>query len=127
MADEIKRILVVDDDPNIVVYLTTLLEDSGFATLSAENGRQGMEIAIAEKPDLVLLDITMPEESGVKMFRRLQSEENTKDIPVIIITGISHDFKKFIETRKQIKPPAAYFDKPIEREELLEKIREILS
>lgn len=78
-------------------------------------------------PTLILLDITMPEESGVRMLRKLQETSETADIPVFIVTGISHDFKGFIESRKQIKPPAAHFDKPVDKEELLAKIGEVLS
>jgi len=61
------------------------------------------------------------------MFRELQAEETTASIPVVMITGVSHDFKRFIETRKQVHPPEAYFEKPIDRDELLAKVNEILS
>jgi CheY-like chemotaxis protein len=123
---ERKRILIVEDEPDEVSYLTALLEDNGFAVMTAVNGRDGFEKAKSEHPDLVTLDISMPEESGVRMFRDLQTDPATSDIPVIIITGISHDFKHFIETRRQVRPPAGYFDKPPDREQLLAKIREIL-
>jgi len=123
---ERKRILIVEDEPDEVSYLTALLEDNGFAVMTAVNGRDGFEKAKSEHPDLVTLDISMPEESGVRMFRDLQADPATSDIPVIIITGISHDFKRFIETRRQVRPPAGYFDKPPDREHLLAKIREIL-
>jgi DNA-binding response OmpR family regulator len=123
---ERKRILIVEDEPDEVSYLTALLEDNGFAVMTAVNGRDGFEKAKSEHPDLVTLDISMPEESGVRMFRDLQADPATSDIPVIIITGISHDFKRFIETRRQVRPPAGYFDKPPDREQLLAKIREIL-
>jgi len=68
----------------------------------------------------------MPEESGVRSLRDLQGDPDTSAIPVIIITGVTHDFKRFIETRRQVHPPAGYFDKPPDREQLLKKIREIL-
>jgi CheY-like chemotaxis protein len=121
-----KRILIVDDEPDVVAYLSTLLEDNGFGVVTAENGKSGMEMAKAEHPALILLDISMPEESGVRMFRNLQEDAGTSDIPVIIVTGISHDFKRFIETRKHVHPPAGYFDKPPDRDELLAKISEVL-
>jgi len=121
-----KKILIVDDEPDVVIYLKTLLEDNDYITIAAENGKVGMEKAISEKPDLVTLDITMPEESGVRMFRDMQDNNETKDIPVIIITGVSLEFKRFLETRKQVDPPTAYFEKPVDRDELLAKIKEIL-
>jgi DNA-binding response OmpR family regulator len=121
-----KKILIVDDEPDVVAYLRTLLEDNGFQVVTAGNGKEGMERARAEAPALVLLDISMPEESGVRMFRNLQEDAQTSDTPVIIVTGVSHDFKRFIETRRHLRAPAGYFDKPPDREQLLAKIIEIL-
>jgi len=122
-----KTILVVEDEPDQIAYLDTLFKDQGFAVVTATNGREGFEKAKSSHPDLITLDVSMPEESGVRMFRDLQTDSATSNIPVIIITGISHDFKRFIETRKQVHPPQGYFDKPLEREKLLAKINELLS
>ncbi len=119
-------ILIVEDEPDQIAYLDTLFRDEGFAVLTASNGREGFEKAKAQRPDLITLDISMPEESGVRMFRDLQGDPSTADIPVLIITGVTHDFKQFIETRKQVRPPQGYFDKPPDRETLLAKIHELL-
>jgi len=121
-----KTILIVEDEADEVAYLKALFEDNGFAVISAVNGQDGFEKAKSQHPDLITLDISMPEESGVRMFRDLQNDPATSGIPVVIITGISHDFKRFIETRKQVRPPAGYFDKPPDREQLLAKIHELL-
>jgi DNA-binding response OmpR family regulator len=121
-----KKILVVDDEPDVVVYLTALLADNGFEVVSAEDGREGMTKAVEERPDLILLDITMPNESGVRMYRELHNGPETTKIPVVMVTGVSPEFKRFIETRKQVPPPAGYFEKPPDREKLLAKIRELL-
>ncbi len=121
-----KKILVVDDEADVLTYLTTFFQDSGFETVTAENGKQAFEKAKSEKPDIITLDISMPEESGVRTFRDLQEEDETKGIPVIIITGVTSEFRKFISERKQVDPPIAYFEKPIDREELLAKVNEIL-
>jgi len=86
-----------------------------------------MAKAKKEQPDLITLDITMPEESGVRAFRNIQKDPQTMDIPIIIVTGVTTDFKHFIHTRKVVKPPAAYMEKPINTSELLEKINELLS
>jgi CheY-like chemotaxis protein len=122
-----KTILVVEDEADETAYLGALFEDHGFAVISAYNGQEGVEKAKSQHPDLITLDISMPEESGVRMFRDLQGDPETADIPVIIITGITHEFKRFLETRKQVRPPAGYFDKPPGRDELIAKINEILS
>jgi len=122
-----RKILIVDDEPDVVAYLSAFFAENGFEALSAVNGKEGFEKAKSAHPDVITLDITMPEESGVRMYRDLQADPATTDIPVIIITGISHDFKRFIETRRQVRPPEGYFDKPINREELLAKVNELLS
>jgi CheY-like chemotaxis protein len=124
--NEPKTILIVEDEADESAYLGALFEDNGFAVISAGNGQEGFEKAKSRHPDLITLDISMPEESGVRMFRDLQGDPETSDIPVIVITGITHDFKRFIETRKQVRPPEGYFDKPPDRDQLLAKINEIL-
>jgi len=120
------KILVVDDDNDIIIYLGTLLRDNGFDVIEALNGKEGFEKALSEKPDLICLDISMPEESGVKAYRNLTENEVTKDIPIFIVTGVAHDFKNFIETRKQVPPPVAYFDKPIDKDDFISKIKSVL-
>jgi CheY-like chemotaxis protein len=124
---ERKTILVVEDEPDEVAYLAALLTDNGFHVISAANGREGFEKAKTGHPDLITLDISMPEESGVRLLRDLQSDPAVAGIPVIVITGVTHDFKRFLETRRQIRPPAGYFDKPPDRDRLLAKINELLN
>jgi CheY-like chemotaxis protein len=126
MADPTKTILVVDDDPDTRTFLTTVLEDNGFQTTTAEDGAEALKLIEASPPDLIALDITMPEKSGVAVYRKVKEDEKTKDIPVIIITGVSGDFEKFISTRKQVPPPEGYISKPVEHEELLKKVNALL-
>ena len=121
-----KRILVVDDEPDVVAYLTAFLEDNGYAVVSAADGKEGFARALTEHPDLITLDITMPQESGVRMFRELREDAEMAAVPVVIITGISSDFKRFLAARKHLRPPEEYFEKPIEREQLLSAIRRLL-
>ncbi len=121
-----RKILIVDDEPDVVTYLTTLLEDNGYTTVTAADGKEGMAAARAEKPDLITLDISMPEESGVKMFRQLQDDPETREIKVIIVTGISADFERFIRSRKQVSEPDGYFEKPIDQQKFLAKVSEVL-
>ncbi len=111
-----KKIMVVDDDPVIVKYIVTLLEDNGYATCSAADGAQAYERARAEKPDLITLDLDMPEEWGTKFYRRLSKEEEFKDLPVIVISGLSG---RHLSIRKAV----AYLGKPFEPNELLDIIR----
>lgn len=112
-----KKILVVDDDPNIVDYLVTLFEDNGYTVFSAENAAKGIEIAKKEIPDLITLDIEMPDEWGPRFYRKLTQEKVLKNIPVIVIsglTGIEHAIAKAVAT----------VSKPFDRERLLRIVKE---
>lgn len=125
MSDK-KKILIVDDEPDMVVWLSSFLEDNGFYTIFATDGIVGYEKTKEEKPDLITLDITMDKESGIGMYRKLKENAETADIPVVMITGISPEFKKFIEKRKQVPPPDAYFEKPIDKDKLLQTVQELI-
>jgi len=127
MPDGQRTILVVDDDPDALDFFVTVLEDNGYATITARDGNEALERMGEGLPDLVTLDITMPEKSGVGVYRKLREDDQYKGIPVIIITGVSDDFKQFISTRRQVPPPEGYLSKPIEPEDLLEKVRVLLA
>jgi len=121
-----KKILIIDDEEDVLTYLSAFFVDNDFYVISAPDGKEGIKKALSEKPDVITLDISMPEESGVKALRELQNNENTKNIPVIIITGVTSDFKRFIKARKQVHIPEGYFEKPINRELLLKKVNELI-
>jgi CheY-like chemotaxis protein len=124
MAEERKTILVVEDEPDTVTYLSTLLEDAGYNTVAAEDGDQALEKVRASRPDLITLDITMPNKSGVRFYRDMKESNQWKDIPIIIVTGISDDFEKFISTRQQVPPPEGYVSKPVDKDQMLSLIKE---
>ncbi len=121
-----KTILVVEDEDDVLDYLVTFFEDNGYNVITAANGNSGFEKAIADHPDLISLDISMPEESGVRMYSKICNSPSTKDIPVIIVTGFSSEFKGFLDRLKQVDSPVGYFEKPIDRDAVLSKIEEIL-
>jgi CheY-like chemotaxis protein len=121
------RVLVVDDEPDVVTFLTTLLQDHGFETSSAATGAEALRSIRAARPDVVTLDITMPEQSGVKAYREIKTDPSLKDLPVVIVTGVSDDFQKFISTRKQVPPPDGFLAKPIVPETFLATIRKLLA
>ena len=85
MSDK-KKILVIDDDKDIVIYLTTLMEDNGYDTVSAVDGVDGLAKVKAEKPDLILLDIMMPGLDGYEVAKRLKAEPRTKDIVIAMVS-----------------------------------------
>jgi CheY-like chemotaxis protein len=121
-----KRILVIEDEEDILSYMMTFFEDHGYKTLGATTGQQGMDLARREVPDLITLDISMPEKSGIKTLRELQQDPKTSKIPVVIVTGVSEELQTYIEHRKQIKPPAGYVFKPINTQELLETVKRLI-
>jgi two-component system cell cycle response regulator DivK len=125
MSDK-KKILVVDDEPDMVEWLTAFFQDNGYETVSARDGNDGFEKVKTEQPDLITLDISMDKESGIRMYRNLNSDEELAKIPVIIVSGVSPDFKKFISSRSQVPPPDGYFEKPVDRDAMLKKIRELI-
>lgn len=128
-----KKVLVLDDEPHVVMYLETLLQDNGYDTVSAANGKEGMEKVKMARPDLVCLDITMPEQSGIRFYRNLKEDPELQTIPVIVVTAVTgyggdpEPFKKFISTRKQVPPPEAFFSKPIDKKDFVETVKRILS
>ena len=122
-----KKILIIDDEKDILIYLTTFFKEKDFNVISAGNGKEGVRKAVSEKPDIITLDVSMPEESGIKALRELQNNSTTRNTPVIIITGVASDFKRFISNRKQVHMPEGYFEKPIDRELLLEKVNNLLN
>jgi DNA-binding response OmpR family regulator len=127
MADDRKTVLVVEDEPDALEYLTTVLEDHGYAAVPARDGDQAMKYLDQIVPDLVTLDISIPEKSGVAVYRRLRDEEHLRSVPVVIVTGISQDFERFISTRRHVPPPDGYVNKPVDHEQLLEVVDRLLA
>ncbi|MBW2297214.1 MAG: response regulator [Deltaproteobacteria bacterium] len=115
-----KKILIVDDDPNIVDYLVTLFEDNGYATCSAGDVQEGLAVAKKEQPDLITLDLEMPGEWGPRFYRKMSEDKGLKNIPVIVITGFS-------ESEHAVGKAVASLTKPFDREELLSIVKESLA
>jgi len=138
-----KKILIVDDDPDNISIISLIVEDSGYTSVSANNGKEGFELAKKERPDLITLDLIMPEQSGIMMFQELKKDPDLCDIPVIIISGASEitgvDLKNFIfkqsmgdekvvETSGMGKysAPNAFVEKPVNPDELVKIMRDLL-
>jgi DNA-binding response OmpR family regulator len=115
-----KKILVIDDEPEMVDMLRIRLEDEGYGIITALNGEEGLKKAEGERPDLVLLDILLPGMSGLEVAKRLRESKATKNIPIIMVTAlIGGD-----AMRTGLKSGAAYFiSKPFDPEELLTQIK----
>ncbi|MDQ7781567.1 MAG: response regulator [Desulfomonilaceae bacterium] len=114
-----KKILVIDDEPHVVKYITAFLEDSGYDTCSASNGEEGIEVLKKEKPDLVTLDLQMPGDTGTRFYRNMTKSKEFKDVPVIVISGIPG-------RHLAVSKPVAVFEKPIDRDALLDAVKKSL-
>lgn len=111
-----KKIMVVDDDPVIVKYIVSVLQDNGYDTCAASDGIEAYRKVCDEKPDLITLDLEMADEWGTRFFRRLSKEDEFKDIPVIVISGLAG---RHLSIRKAV----AYLAKPFDREVLLDIVK----
>ncbi len=138
-----KKIMIVDDDPDNISIISLIVEDNGYTSVSANNGKEGFELAKKEKPDLITLDLIMPGQSGIVMFQHLKKDPDLCDIPVVIISGASEvtgvDLKNFIfkqaagdekvvETSGMGKysAPNAFVEKPVNPDELVKIINDLL-
>jgi len=122
-----KRILIIDDEPDTLTYFSSLLQDSGYETETAADGQEGLAKVRERAPDLITLDISMPETSGVRCYRELRERAEWRSIPIVIVTGISEDFRNFISTRRQVPPPDGYLSKPIDESAFLKMIQNLLN
>ena len=114
-----RKVLIVDDEQDVRDYLSSLLEDHGYDFSAAEDGLAAMEMIREEKPDLILLDLQMPEETGTGLYRKLHNKKELKDIPVIVISGLAG---RDVAVSKSV----VVFEKPIDEEALLACIKEKL-
>lgn len=117
-----KKILIIDDEPDMVKMITTRLNASGYDIVSTIDGSEGLQMAIDMNPDLVLLDIKMAQVDGYTMLRKIKQNEITKRIPVIILTA--YDKMQDLFEREGI---ADYIVKPFEDKDLLMRITKALS
>lgn len=114
-----KKILIIDDDPNVVDYLTSFFEDSGYDTCQAMDANEGLDVAKKEKPDLITLDLEMPGDWGPRFYRKMSQEPSIKNTPVIVISGVSGN-------EYAIGKAVASLSKPFDREELLKLVKETI-
>lgn len=114
-----KKILVVDDEPMVIRMATDALTARGFTVISAANGYEGLIAARGEKPDLILLDIEMPDLNGHEVHARLLKDERTKDIPVIHLSAVG-DYDQQLLAMKE--GSADYITKPIKPTELADRV-----
>jgi CheY-like chemotaxis protein len=121
-----KRVLIIDDEKDMRVYLTTLFQKAGYDVDSAENGFEGLVRAQSTKPDLITLDILMPKKSGLKAYRELRKTPETSDVPIIILTGLGRQEDFFGDDHEDVRRPDAIVEKPIDRDAFLKQAKAIM-
>jgi len=131
-ASRSKRILVVDDEPDVCTYLSRLFQENGYTAACAADGLEAMRAVERDRPDLITLDLSMPNKSGVRFYREIKARPELKDIPVVFVTGVtgpggsSADTERFYRTRSQAPPPDGFIAKPIDPEEVLRVVGKLL-
>ena len=120
-----KRILIIDDEKDMRTYLGALFKKAEYQVELAENGEEGLKMAKASPPDLITLDILMPKQSGVRTYRELRSAAETKNVPIIILTGLTQQEDFFAELGS-LPRPDAIVEKPIDRDDFLDKAKKVL-
>jgi CheY-like chemotaxis protein len=126
-----KKILIVDDEPDIRNFLSACIEDAGFQTDTAKDGIEALEKVAADPPDLITLDLVMPRRSGVRVIRELQKNEQWAKIPVIVITAhardeFGSDEIKTLSAFTANMRPRITIEKPVTQEKIINSICEVL-
>jgi CheY-like chemotaxis protein len=133
MSTTKQHILVVDDEPDFVAYLETILREDGFTVSTAFDGEEALLRVRETPPDLVTLDIDMPRKTGVLFYRQMKSDAKLRSTPVIVVTGLrrmSEYAGPFVERFFEVDGlplPEAYLDKPVDRDKLLSLVKEKLA
>jgi len=123
------RILVVDDDPDTVVYLSSFLEDHGFQTAAAHDASEALAVLEEFDPDAVLVDVMMPGRSGLDLLVRIRRSERFENVPILVVTGNDHiladDFRSYLGSHHGVRGPDGVVGKPVDAEALLRLVRSL--
>ena len=123
MSDK-KLILCIEDEAEMIALTQLVLEREGFEVLGAVGGKQGLELMRQEKPDLVLLDLMMPDMDGWEVYRQMKVDETLATIPVIVVTARAQNIDKVLGL--QVAKVDDYITKPFGPKELLASVNRIL-
>ena len=130
---QLKRILVVDDEPDVRTYLARLFQDSGYEAASAADGAEALEAVRRQRPDLITLDLSMPNKSGVGFYREIRSAPEYGGIPVVFVTAVtgfggdSGAAERFYSSRRQVPPPDGFMAKPVDPDEMLQLVNKLIA
>jgi CheY-like chemotaxis protein len=122
-----KRVLIVDDDESVRLFVAGVMEAEGWETVEALNGQQAIDRAELEKPDLIVLDVNMPVMDGFTAFRMLRESPFTENIPIIMLTGVNEEMGTDYDVQRMeeefgVTGPEAFVDKPVDPVFLLQSV-----
>ena len=128
-----KHVLIVEDEPDFAALLQSTLRNAGYTAATAHNSEDALLQVRGTRPDVITLDMQMPRESGAMFYRKLKRDEKLRDIPVVVVTGVTRDdqdMKTLVHSLLEpdnVPHPEAYLEKPVDRPTLLRTIQEALS
>lgn len=129
-----KKILIVDDDPDIRIFVSTVVETMGCEPIAAEDGAEALDVARSSPPELVILDVMMPKiEDGILTYKEFKTDKNLSNIPIIMLSAIAQ--KTFLHSIRALNPqkgvdipePEAYMEKPPDADQLVRLIEIVLT
>ncbi len=124
MSDDLKRIVYVEDEQEMIDLVRLILTRRGYEVIGANGGREGLDVIRREKPDLVLLDLMMPDMDGWDVYQQIKADENTRDIPVIVVTAKAQSIDKVLGLH--IAKVNDYISKPFSPQELIDSVEKVL-
>ncbi|MBN2501388.1 MAG: response regulator [Anaerolineales bacterium] len=123
--EKLKRVVCVEDEPEMIDLIRLILGRRGFEVIGADGGKKGLEAIREQRPDLVLLDLMMPDMDGWEVYQQLKANKNTRDIPVIVVTAKAQSIDKVLGLH--IAKVDDYISKPFSPQELLDSVDQVLT
>ena len=121
----LKRVIYIEDEPEMIDLVRLILSRKGYEVHGANGGREGLELVTREQPDLVLLDLMMPDIDGWDVYQQMKAEETTRNIPVIIITAKAQSIDRVLGLH--IAKVDDYISKPFSPQELLDRVERVMA
>jgi two-component system, OmpR family, response regulator VicR len=125
MADNLKRVVYIEDEQEMVDLVRLILSRKGYEVLGANGGRKGLQLVIDQLPDLVLLDLMMPDMDGWDVYQQMKANDKTRQIPVIVITAKAQSIDKVLGLH--IAKVDDYISKPFSPQDLLDSVEKVLA
>ncbi len=122
---DVMRVICVEDEAEMIDLIRLILSRKGFEVIGANGGKQGLEMIREQKPDLVLLDLMMPDMDGWEVYQQVKADEATRDIPVIVVTAKAQSIDKVLGLH--IAKVDDYISKPFSPQELMDSVEQVLN